>query len=111
MIHCLLVSLQVEATGLEYRPDGDIERGLWCVISAGAVRGLQTERGASLLSFSGIRKPGPGTPHSETHWHAVCHQDLCSGCEEALHPLLRPWVRHLEMYFTVPQPQNEVFII
>lgn len=59
-----LVSLQVEAAWLERRPDGDIQRGLQCVISAGAVRGVQTECGAPLLSFGGIWEPCPGAPHS-----------------------------------------------
>lgn len=93
MICWPLVLLQVEATGLEYRPDGDIQRGLQHIISAGAMRWLQTKCGAPLLTFSGIREPGPGAPHSETHRHAFCHQSLFSRRKEALHPLLRPWVR------------------
>lgn len=94
-----LVLLQVEATGLECGPDGDIQRGVQCIISAGAVRGMQTERGAPLLTFSGIREPSPGAPYSETHRHALCHQDLFSRRKEALHPLLCPWVRCREMFF------------
>lgn len=94
-----LVSLKVEATGLEYRPDGDVQRGVHCIISASAMRGLQTKCGAPLLTFGGIREPGPGAPHSETNGHALCHQGLFSRCKEALHPLLRPWVRYREMCF------------
>lgn len=71
-----LVSLQVEATGFEYRPDGDIQRGVRCIISAGAMRGLQTKCGAPFLPFSGIREPSLGATDSETHGHALCHQGL-----------------------------------
>lgn len=100
MILWPLVSLQVEATGLKYCPDGDIQRGLQCIISAGAMRGLQTKCGAPLLTFGGIWKPSPGAPHSGTHWHALCYQSLFSRCKEALHPLLRPWVRYREMFLS-----------
>lgn len=100
MILWLLVSLQVEATGLKYCPDGDIQRGLQCIISAGAMRGLQTKCGAPLLTFGGIWKPGPGAPHSETHGHALCYKSLFSRCKEAVHPLLCPWVRYREMFLS-----------
>lgn len=94
MIPWPLVSLQVEATGLEYRPAGDVERGLRCFISAGAMRGLQKKCGAPILAFSGIRDPGLGAAHSETHGYALCHQGLFVRCKEALHPFLHPWVRY-----------------
>lgn len=94
-----LVSLQVEATGLEYGPDGDIQRGVQCIISAGAMCGLQAKCGAPLLTFSGIGEPGPGAPYCETRGHALCHQGLFSRRKEALHPLLCPWVRCREMCF------------
>ena len=95
-----VVLLQVEATGFEYRHDGDVQRGVRCIIPAGSVRGLQTERGAPLLTFSGIRKPCPGAPHGETHGHALCHQSLFSRRKEALHALLRPRVRHRSLFLS-----------
>ncbi|XP_038553992.1 gametogenetin-binding protein 2-like [Micropterus salmoides] len=76
-------------------------REVYSAISAGAMCGLQTKRGASLLTFSGIREPGPGAPHTETHRHALCHQDLFSRRKEALHPLLCPWVRYKIMWFFI----------
>lgn len=94
-----LVSLQVEAAGLDYRPDGDIQRGVRCIISAGAMRGLQTKCGAPLLPFSGIGESSLGATHSETHRHAFCHQGLFVRRKEALHPLLRPRVRYTEMCY------------
>lgn len=94
-----LVSLKIEATGLEYHSDGDIQRGVQCIVSAGAMRGLQTECGAPLLTFSGVREPRPGAPDSEVLRHALCHQGLYSRCKEALHPLLCSWVRDREMGF------------
>lgn len=93
MIPWPLVPLQVEATGFEYCHDGDIQRSVRCIISAGAMRGLQTKCGAPLLAFSGIGKPSLGAPYSETHGHALCHQRLFSRRKKALHPLLRPRVR------------------
>lgn len=93
VIPCLSVSLQVEAAGRQHRLDGDIQRGVRCFISAGAVRGLQKKCGAPLLTFGGIRKPGSRAPHSETYGHAHRHQALFGRREEALHPLLRSRVR------------------
>lgn len=102
-MYCLiplpLVSLQIEAAGLEYHSDSDIQRGVQCIISAGAMRGLQTECGAPLLTFSGIREPSLGAPDSEILTHALCHQGLFSRCKEALHPLLCSRVRDREIYF------------
>lgn len=95
-----LVSLQVEGTGLEYRPDGDIQRGVQCIISAGAMRGLQAECGAPLLTLGRVGEPGPGASHSETRRNALCYQGLFSRCKETLHPLLRAWVRYKEMCFS-----------
>lgn len=100
---CLSVPLQVEATGPEHRADGDIQRGLRCIISAGAMRGLQKKRGAPLLTLSRIRQPGPGAADSETHRNALCHQILFSRCKEALHPLLHPRVRHREVCVSFSQ--------
>lgn len=87
------VLLQVEAAGLECCPDGDVQRGVQCIISAGAVCGLQTECGAPLLPFDGVREPSLGAPHCETYRHAVHHQGLYGRCKEALHSFLHSWVR------------------
>lgn len=57
--------LQAEAAGPERGLDGDVQRGVGCVVSAGSVCGLQTKRGAPLLTLSGIRKPSPEAPHGE----------------------------------------------
>lgn len=110
-----IVLFQAEAAGPEYRLYGVVQRGVQRAIPAGAVRGLQTKCGAPLFSLSGDGKPSAGAPHSETQRHAHCHQGLFGRHEEALYPVLHPWVRgkifSLYFYIDCSTAENTMFTV
>lgn len=92
MLSLFVVSLKAEATGLEYRPDGDVQGGVRCIVSNGAMCGLQTKCGTSVFTPRGIGDPSLGATHSENHGCALCHQGLFGRRKEALHTVLCQWV-------------------
>lgn len=100
-----LVLLQAEAAGPEYCLDGVAQRGVRCIITAGAMRGLPTKCGAPLFPFSGNGEPSAGAARSETQGHAHALKGLFGRHEKALYPLLHPWVRERNVFLPFLQPE------